>query len=704
MPRPQVSLPPFYYLDHFHEMIIYAETVCPALLGEAERAFIRDFRDLGTDAQCLYVRMINRKKAAFRAADLSYAEIGAPDDGLAHLTAAGFVRAPEAGDYRLLLADLSKPDLIALARTHGIAARSGWSKPDLVARLFETLPFAQFIEGMTQTVTPARRETLDYLLYLQFGQPGERMTRFALRDIGVAPTQTRASHTPRFASEAEARAGFFYSRALEALRQGDHVPETGWPEPVGDGARRQHDTLLFRLGQAAEKRKDRTGALGLYARADAFVCRERRVRLLHAAGERREVEDLLGVMLQNPEHDEEYIFAADFSARKFGRKRTGVFTDLLREAETVTVDELYRGDAEFAAMQHFARDGWTAHHVENGLWPALFGLIFWDELFEAEGALASDFDWLPQALRDNSFMTHFAPQVTQKLEAVRGGGAAELVRDSLRRHAGKPNGLFVWQDGLDALLTPILAAAPPQGISGLLEAMARDWRGHRDGFPDLALTRGEDLRFVEIKGEGDQIRRNQMARLNLLRGLGFRADILRVAYRVDADQTYVVVDVETTGGRPPNDRVTEIGAVKIRRGEVFAEWSSLINPQKHIPAFITQLTGISNAMVADAPVFADIADDLAAFLDGAVFVAHNVGFDHGFIASEFRRLGRRFRHPKLCTVASMRRWYPGHASYSLANLCRQYAIPLEQHHRALADARAAAHLLLLVNEKRRAAA
>jgi DNA polymerase-3 subunit epsilon len=83
-----------------------------------------------------------------------------------------------------------------------------------------------------------------------------------------------------------------------------------------------------------------------------------------------------------------------------------------------------------------------------------------------------------------------------------------------------------------------------------------------------------------------------------------------------------------------------------------------------------------------------------------VFVAHNVNFDHGFISSEFRRLERPFRFPKMCTVASMRRHYPGHDSYSLAALTRAYSIRLDNHHRALADARAAAELLILVNEKR----
>ena len=105
-------------------------------------------------------------------------------------------------------------------------------------------------------------------------------------------------------------------------------------------------------------------------------------------------------------------------------------------------------------------------------------------------------------------------------------------------------------------------------------------------------------------------------------------------------------------------------------------------------------------MVADAPYFADIADDLAEFLDGAIFVAHNVEFDYGFVHREFRRIGRSLRMPKLCTAASMRRLDPGLRSYALANLCRHFDVPLDNHHRALCDARAAAELLILVNEKR----
>jgi DNA polymerase III subunit epsilon len=161
-----------------------------------------------------------------------------------------------------------------------------------------------------------------------------------------------------------------------------------------------------------------------------------------------------------------------------------------------------------------------------------------------------------------------------------------------------------------------------------------------------------------------------------------------------------VVDVETTGGRAGSDRITEIGAVKIRNHEVVDEWRSLINPQRPIPANITWLTGITDAMVREAPLFGEIADSLLAFMGDGIFAAHNVNFDYGFIASEFERLEGRFRFAKLCTCVGMRRAYPGHRSYSLGNLCEAYGIDLQDHHRALCDARAAGQLLILINRKR----
>ncbi|WP_459626604.1 3'-5' exonuclease [Bradyrhizobium diazoefficiens] len=171
-------------------------------------------------------------------------------------------------------------------------------------------------------------------------------------------------------------------------------------------------------------------------------------------------------------------------------------------------------------------------------------------------------------------------------------------------------------------------------------------------------------------------------------------------YRFDPEQDYVVVDIETTGSWSNGDRITEIGAVKVRNHRVVDEWHSLLNPQRSIPAKIVQLTGITNEMVRDAPLFAEVADRFMEFMGDGIFVAHNVSFDYGFLAYEFERIGRRFRFPKLCTCAGMRRRYPGHKSYGLGKLCEIYGISLDNHHRALCDARASAQLLNLINQKR----
>jgi DNA polymerase III subunit epsilon len=128
-----------------------------------------------------------------------------------------------------------------------------------------------------------------------------------------------------------------------------------------------------------------------------------------------------------------------------------------------------------------------------------------------------------------------------------------------------------------------------------------------------------------------------------------------------------------------------------------------VDPQRTIPARITQITNITNEMVRDAPVFSEIAESFMRFMGDGIFVAHNVNFDYGFISHEYERLERRFRFPKLCTVAGMRRHYPRHKSYGLGKLCELYGIELETHHRALCDARATSHLLTLINQKREAA-
>lgn len=166
-------------------------------------------------------------------------------------------------------------------------------------------------------------------------------------------------------------------------------------------------------------------------------------------------------------------------------------------------------------------------------------------------------------------------------------------------------------------------------------------------------------------------------------------------------QKFVVIDVETTGNSPKKgDRIIQLAAVVIENGKVAERFSSFINPQKPIPLFIEQLTGISNEMVKEAPPFEDIAENVSALLEDAFFVAHNVHFDLSFIQEELHKCGYpRFTGPVLDTVELSRIVFPYAASYKLSELCEELNIKHHNPHRADSDAEVTGELFIHILRK-----
>jgi DNA polymerase-3 subunit epsilon len=162
---------------------------------------------------------------------------------------------------------------------------------------------------------------------------------------------------------------------------------------------------------------------------------------------------------------------------------------------------------------------------------------------------------------------------------------------------------------------------------------------------------------------------------------------------------YAIVDIETTGINHRYEKVTEI-AIFVHDGtKVVEEFSTLINPERNIPAFITRLTGINDEMVANAPKFCEVAKRIVELTENRIFVAHNANFDYRFIREEFLQLGYEFKRETLCTVRTSRRFIPGKRSYSLGNLCQDLGIRVIDRHRAAGDALATVKLLELLLSK-----
>lgn len=145
------------------------------------------------------------------------------------------------------------------------------------------------------------------------------------------------------------------------------------------------------------------------------------------------------------------------------------------------------------------------------------------------------------------------------------------------------------------------------------------------------------------------------------------------------------VDIETSGSTPGRDGITEVAVITWDDG-VVERWSSLVNPQRSIPEFIQGLTGISNEMVADAPLFEELVPELKRRLAGRVFVAHNARFDYAFIKQGFLAAGEDLRAPTLCTVKLSRKLFPKEARHNLDALTARHGLQAQGRHRAMADA------------------
>ena len=168
--------------------------------------------------------------------------------------------------------------------------------------------------------------------------------------------------------------------------------------------------------------------------------------------------------------------------------------------------------------------------------------------------------------------------------------------------------------------------------------------------------------------------------------------------RLLKDLDFVVVDVEATGAKTPPNRLIELGAYRIRGGRIVYKFLSLVNPEIPIPRFVASLTGISNDMVKNAPVFAEVAPQWLDFVSDSVLVAHNAPFDTSFLNHEISRVyaNHRMINPHLCTVRLSRRAFPDLSNHRLETIAQHFSIPIASRHRAGSDALATAEIFIVL--------
>ena len=709
------TLPTFYYHTHFMEFLDFVKGANAHLLSVEHLTFLKHFEQLSHLEQCTVVRLINRKYSVIKKQSLVFAEIPEFEQQLSRISEQGFATKVTAQYSHAFIEVLTKVELIDVyaqcAPLNMPCPPKSASKAVLLNHCMrlnkEKVANSSVANNYIVRLSDAH---INYFLFLYFGHGNGKLNQFSMRDLGIMRTRDeQAQMQSRFSDFNTAYSCFCLQDVLHELKGKSFesfacIENTlsRLPQVTGDQAQNYYNSILLLIAKAMLPFNSQQ-AIDIIEPINSSEAQEFWCRQAYKLGFKEAVQTRLIELIDEPIGEHSMQFAEDFLARKFKQKRTSVLSDMLaNSARNLLVDESYKGSVEQGVIAYYKSRGIQAWRTENRIWNDLFGLCFWHELFELDGlGLATAFDYLPMCIKHHNLMEVAGEQIQQRLNSIASSDdLMHLLSKNAAAHFGKGQGIVNWHTNILDKLQVLVKHAPLNALRSQLLLMCQNYKLYNDGYPDIMVLENDQLRFEEIKAQGDSLRRNQLLQIQSLQLNGIDVDLTTVGYTLDPMQAYAVVDIETTGGRAGTHKITEIGIVKMVNGEVVDQWQTLLNPQRHIPSMITQLTGINNDMVASAPLFVDIADELEAFTENCIFVAHNVNFDYGFIREEYNRINRHYKRPKLCTVQQMRKHYKGLASYSLANLTKHFNIGMQRHHRALSDAVAAAELLKLLNEKR----
>lgn len=559
--RPKILLTPYYYLDNFRYVLDFVKRLYGGLLNETEQDFVRRFEGLTFEGQCLYVRFSNRKGEFFRINKLVYAEITDLPAAVGELLTAGFIERLSAHHAPLgadALGVFTKPELLDLLPLEPEEMRllGKEKKEGVIQYALSQLDFGAMANRLTarETVVKLNFGAEDMMVkYLFFGNRGGSMTEFVVRDLGIFTfePQDDSKMTARFRTRKEVEDKLLISLTNEEFyerKQTDTPAEElynwflNWNETrpdLADIAQPGYQKLVCRVGAYLERQKLPEQALTVYELADHVPARERRVRLLFKNGSVEEALALCDEIAEAPFNADERYFARDFrekilsiGEKKRPRKAT---TRFLSDAESLNIPAAYRHHVEAGVINYFLEQGHDAAFTENYPWRGLFGLVFWDVIYDS--SVSAIHNPLQRAPSD-----FYLPDFYRRREDLFKKRLAELTtKDAWKRHIGRTfnakhgisNVLVDWSDELLTLTYRIVELLDVEQLRLILLEMARNVREHTRGFPDLLVWNDAGVYdFVEVKSPTDHLGPQQLHWLEFFQTIGVRGKVVRVIWEL----------------------------------------------------------------------------------------------------------------------------------------------------------------------------
>ena len=541
MLRPNVPPPPHYYADNLTRLLDTVARQYSDILETPELARLEHVRGLGVDALRLYARLLTRKGPLLRADTLLYREVTDTPAALARLAEAELIHRNPAVPGDLVLAQLTLPEIRAAfpelpARCRGLrkdalvaATAARYPEPELRSRLDRVCAWLLLTDP----------DWLNAMRILFFGDLRQDFSTFVLEDLGVVryeqyPLDPAHRLFPTRAELARYLELLQTKREIRRLHQNWHEQqlrsqvERLWREESNRLLERQRGRLLNEIGREAERHHAFDLALTAYGRSDREPGRERSARILNRLGDRDGVSQVLRTIEGAPHSAGEQHFAHQFAARTgLASKRGQRITELqLRLAAPPA-------DLEAASLTAWLRNGGAGAHLENRFPLGLLGLAFWDIVFmPVPGMFTHPYQSAPLDLYWPDFRRTRAVAIAQRFDELRVPGTlGARMRETYRDKYGVSNALMAWAKFPVGFLEQVLRAVPGQHLLAMFDFMLDDLHQTRTGFPDLVMCFGPgSYRLVEVKGPGDQLRREQRLWFELFERVGIPASVLRVTW------------------------------------------------------------------------------------------------------------------------------------------------------------------------------
>ena len=568
MPPEKIELPPKYYLTYFQYLIDFVKKKYQHILNETEQQFLSDFEALTEDERCLFIRFCNRTGSFFRTEKLKYAEIENITESLNGLIDKGFVAALSKNhltEAANVLDIFSKSELIELAKMLNYETRGKASlKKDQVldwllaignwedmVYLLNSEDYAN-IHGLPHSLVRVQKETeVQMLKFLFFGSRHGDMTEFVTRDLGfqsyekfdedkmVAYFQTRQEVEDKL-KVSLAREDFYLMQQADIEILDIYNWFMDWTEThrkeLSEIAIPTYGTFSLRVALYLEKKKALDEALTIFRLTEESPSRERQVRILDKQKNREEAKALCELILAEPQNATEQFFAEDYVNRLeailLKKKSKKAVTQQLHKSDSITIAATWKRQVEFGVINYYQKRGMKAEFTENHLWRSLFGLLFWDIIFDTDSlAIHHPLQRSPSDLFKPTFFEKRKEKMEERLKMLEDEDATVIYMNRIFfEKFGLTNPLVEWYGGLFPLILTLLKRLSPEQITLITLEMAKNLRQNLRGFPDLFIWGDGEYSFIEVKSPTDSLSNQQLFWLRFFESINVRSKVLRVEW------------------------------------------------------------------------------------------------------------------------------------------------------------------------------